>query len=196
MTDDHPDADFQIWMSRLEESYSTRDEELRNTHGRSLPFQDAMFDRWERARKLGFGQGASIYNSAMVYGDVKVGADTWIGPYVILEGSGGGLTIGSTCSVSAGVHIYTHDTIHWALSGGTRPPRRGPVTVGNRCYIGGQTVISAGVQIGDCCVIAANSFVNRNVPSFQIVGGTPARSLGVVRFNGDEPMLDLAKATR
>ena len=28
---------------------------------RSLPFADGLFDRWERARRLGFGEGASIY---------------------------------------------------------------------------------------------------------------------------------------
>ena len=33
---------------------------------RSLPVGEYLVDRWERARVLGFGEGASIYDSATV----------------------------------------------------------------------------------------------------------------------------------
>ncbi len=108
-------------------SQTTRDQLLAlyahlraETHARwdrDLPFDELLFDRWERARSLGFGEGASIYHSALVYGDVVVGPSTWIGPFTLLDGSGG-LRIGRNCSISAGVHIYSHDTVKWALSGG------------------------------------------------------------------------------
>lgn len=55
---------------------------------RSLPFADLLFDRWERAKMLGFGEGTSVYDSAYIFGDVKVGKNTWIGPFTILDGSG------------------------------------------------------------------------------------------------------------
>src|SRR5262249_10111182 len=126
----------------LREAYSAQDALLRERYALSLPMQDTLVDRWERSRKLGFAEGASIYNSAVVYGDVKVGAHTWIGPYVWLDGSGG-LTIGSTCSISSGVHIYTHETVAWALSGGKKSYRHQPVSVGDCCYIGSQVVIAA-----------------------------------------------------
>ena len=57
----------------------------------------------------------------LVIGDVKVGSHTWIGPNVILDGSGGGLEIGDYCSIDAGAQIYTHDTVMWAISGGQVP---------------------------------------------------------------------------
>ena len=57
--------------------------------GRDLPLDEMLFDRWERARSLGFGPGASIYHNSYVYGDVRVGAGTWVGPFTILDGSGG-----------------------------------------------------------------------------------------------------------
>src|ERR1019366_8652869 len=66
---------------------------------RSLPFADLLFDRWERAKMLGFGEGTSVYDSTHVFGDVQVGKNTWIGPFTILDGSGG-LTIGDNCSIS------------------------------------------------------------------------------------------------
>lgn len=169
----------------LEEVRLAREAELKTEYHRSLPFADGMFDRWERARRLDFGEGASIYDSACVFGDVSVGAETWIGPWVMLDGSGGGIRIGSTCSLSAGVHIYTHDTVLWAVSGGKLKARKGSVTIGDRVYIGSQSVIARGVTIAEMCVIAANSFVNKDIPTRTIVGGSPARQIG--RVTGDGP---------
>ncbi len=164
----------------LRAAYLATDSRLREEFQRSLPFQDAVFDRWERAQRLGFGTNASIYNSAAVFGDVRVGESTWIGPNAMLDGSGGGLTIGAFCSISSGVHIYSHDTVMWALSGGSLPSRQASVSIGDCVYIGSQSVIAAGVRIGSRCVVAANSFVNDDVPDATIVGGSPARRLGVV----------------
>jgi acetyltransferase-like isoleucine patch superfamily enzyme len=163
-----------------------REDELRKRFDRSLPFADGLFDRWERAGRLGFGEHASIYDSAFVFGDVRVGEGTWIGPYTLLDGSGGGLAIGAWCSISAGVQIYTHDTVKWALSGGKAARRTGAVSVGACTYIGSQSIVALGTKIGDHCVVAANSFVNAHVPPFTIVGGIPARRLGRVEITGDD----------
>jgi len=174
---------------RLKALHQQRDAELRSTYNRSLPFADAQFDRWERATILGFGEKTSIYDSSVVMGDVTVGANSWIGPYTMLDGSGGGLTIGDNCSISTGAHIYTHDTVLWAVSGGAQAARKGAVSIGSNTYIGAQAVIIAGVNIGSRCVIAANSLVNRDVLDGTIVGGTPARHLGRVEGEGAEARL-------
>ena len=58
------------WGDRIRQAYEDADAQLRTEYDRSLPFQDAMFDRWERARKLGFGDKTSIYNSAVIFGSV------------------------------------------------------------------------------------------------------------------------------
>lgn len=148
------------------------------TWNRSLPFGDYIVDRFEKARSLGFGEKASIYDSALVLGNVRVGDNTWIGPFTVLDGSGG-LEIGSYCSISAGVQIYTHDTVKWAITGGAHLPERAPVHIGARCYIGPNVVISKGVTIGDGCVIGANSFVNSDVPEGMRAWGSPAKVKGV-----------------
>jgi acetyltransferase-like isoleucine patch superfamily enzyme len=165
--------------------YETRELYLKENFNRSLPFADAILDnRWKRARRLGFGEGASIYDSALVYGDVSVGAQTWVGPSVILDGSGGNIKIGAFCSIAAGVHIYTHDTVLWALAGGKAPPRRAEVQVGDCCYIGAQSIILPGVIIGRQSVIAANSLVNREVDPYTVMAGSPARAVGRVEGEG------------
>jgi acetyltransferase-like isoleucine patch superfamily enzyme len=113
----------------------------------------------------------------------------------MLDGSGGGISIGTTCSISAGVHIYTHDTVLWALSGGRLLSRTGAVTVGNRVYLGSQSVIARGVSIGDMVVVAANSFVRDNVPPRTIVGGVPAVPIGHIEGDDDTVRLVFDGAT-
>jgi acetyltransferase-like isoleucine patch superfamily enzyme len=141
---------------------------------RVLPLNEMLTDRTEKARFLGFGLNTTVYDSSIVYGNVKVGSNTWIGPFTILDGTGN-LQIGSNCSISAGVQIYTHDSVKWAVSGGEEHYDYSETSIGNNCYIGPNTIISRGVILGDCCIVGANSFVNRSFPSFSKIVGSPAR---------------------
>ena len=161
-------------LETLREFLGLRRGDVRSEFARTLPFGDYVSDRWEKARSLGFGVGTSIYDTAHVYGDVTVGADTWIGPFTILDGSGR-LEIGSNCTIAAGVQIYTHDTVAWATSGGQAPYERAPTTIGRNCYIGPNTVVAKGVTIGDGAVIGANSLVLGDIPANARAFGTPAR---------------------
>ena len=165
-------------LKRLRKFFIKRTEYFLREHQRVLPFGDTVVDRWEKASLLGFGKGTSVYDSSVVIGDVSVAEDTWIGPQTLLDGSGGGLQIGSHCSISAGVQIYTHDTIRRSLSGGLAPVDQARTVVGDYCYIGPNTVIAKGVNIGDRVIIGANSLVNRDVPADSVAYGTPARLVG------------------
>ena len=157
---------------------------------RDLPFEELLSDRWERARRLGFGEGASIYSNAYVMFDVSVGQGTWIGPLVMLDGRGG-IEIGDWCSISTGVQIYTHDTVRWALSGGKAEPEVAPVRIGDCTYVGSQSVVLKGVTVGDHCVIGAHSVVNRDLKPYSIAFGAPARVRGRVSIDGESGAIDL-----
>lgn len=161
-------------IEKLRELWRVRRADVQERFKRTLSFGDYVVDRWEKARALGFGEDASIYDSALVFGDVKVGARTWVGPFVILDGSGG-LEIGANCSISAGVQIYSHDTVEWARSGGRAAYEHSATRIGDNCYIGPNAVIAKGVTIGDGCVVGANSVVLRDVPAGAKVAGSPAR---------------------
>ncbi len=141
---------------------------------RTLPTGEYLNDRWERARSLGFGEDTSIYDSTVIIGDVIVGSHTWIGPFVLLDGSGG-LRIGDNCSVSAGVQIYTHNSVMWAVSGGKQAVERRSTVIGSNVYIGPNAVIAMGVRIGDSAVIGANSFVDSDIPAHRKAWGSPCR---------------------
>lgn len=173
-------------LDTLQAVRRSSDDDLRERWDRSLSFGDALFDRWERAERLGFAEGVSIYDSALVYGDVQVGHDTWIGPNTLLDGSGGGLVIGAWCSISAGVQIYTHDTVLRSLSMGAREREVGPVAIGDGCHVGGLAVVAPGVTVGERCVIGAHSFVKHDVTDRTVVAGVPARVIGRVAGDGDD----------
>lgn len=173
----------QILFALIKRLGASQDSKMRKQHKRCLSFQDTVFDRWKRAENLGFGTGTSIYNSSSIYGEVQVGKNTWIGPNTILDGSAQ-LSIGSYCSISSGVQIYSHDTVDWAVSGGKAPFNYGPVFIGDSVYIGSQSIISSGVSIGAHSIIGANTFVNCDIPSHSIFVGSPAKKIGRVEING------------
>ncbi|MGH4139659.1 DapH/DapD/GlmU-related protein [Clostridium sp.] len=56
-----------------------------------------------------------------------------------------------------------------------RPLNTKSVSIGNDVWIGENVCILLGVNIGDGCIIGANSVVNRDVPSNCIAFGMPAR---------------------
>ncbi|WP_026972330.1 CatB-related O-acetyltransferase [Aliagarivorans marinus] len=56
----------------------------------------------------------------------------------------------------------------------------GPITiVGNDVWIGSKSIVCRGVKVGDGAVIGAGSFVNKDVPNYAVVAGTPAR---IIRY--------------
>lgn len=150
---------------------------------RVLPMGDYFIDRWEKAKLLGFGNGVSIYDSAVVIGNVTVGDNTWIGPYVVLDGSGI-LSIGSFCSISAGVQIYSHDSVNWALSGGKAEYDYASTIIEDCCYIGPNTIIQKGIRIGRGSVVGANSFVNQDIPENCKAYGSPI-VIALLEKNGE-----------
>jgi len=71
---DFPEKDISELYALLQRTRQFYDAKSRREYDRSLPFPELMFDRWDRARELDFGENVSIYDSALVYGRPKIGA--------------------------------------------------------------------------------------------------------------------------
>lgn len=165
----------------LEEQWEARQANVALQWKRTLPFGDYFVDRWRKAELLGFGEGASVYDNVLIIGDVKVGKNTWIGPNTVLDGTGE-LSIGVNCSVSAGVQVYSHDTVNWAVSGGELPYEYAKTSIGDHCYIGPNAIVTKGVSIGNRCIIGANSVVLTDIPDNSKAVGNPCRVIGKIDF--------------
>jgi len=87
------------------ELYNKLRDEMRQNWQRDLPVEEMLFDRWERAKSLGFGEESSIYHNSYVYGDVKVGKNTWIGPYTLLMVQEVWRLVTTAASVQASISI-------------------------------------------------------------------------------------------
>ena len=118
----------------------------------------------------------------MILGNVTMGKNVWIGPDTIIDGSGG-LSIGDNVNISGGAKILTHDTVKRCVAGYRGEVERKPTSIGANTFIGSNAVVLKGVNIGVCCVVQALSLVNHDVPHYTIVGGIPARRLGVVEVD-------------
>ncbi|MGN0399322.1 MAG: sugar O-acetyltransferase [Blautia sp.] len=87
----------------------------------------------------------------------------------------GKVIIGDNCQLAPNVAIYTAghpvhpDSRNSAYEYGI------DVTIGNNCWIGGNTVICPGVHIGDNVVIGAGSVVTKNIPDWSIAAGNPCK---------------------
>ena len=112
-------------------------------------------------------------------GEPVIGEGTWIGPFCLIDGSGG-LSIGRGCDVSAGVQIYTHSSARRCVTDRAVEIVRAPVWIGANTFIGANAVVLMGVTIGSRCVIGAGAVVTSDIPDGTVAVGVPARVVGVV----------------
>jgi acetyltransferase-like isoleucine patch superfamily enzyme len=123
---------------------------------------------------------ANPYNAlAWFVGEPEIGEGTWIGPFCLVDASGG-LSIGRGCDISAGVHLYTHSTVKRCVSARAVPIERAPVSVGDYTFIGANAVVLMGVTIGAHCVVGAGAVVTTDIPDCSLAVGVPARVVGMV----------------
>lgn len=112
------------------------------------------------------------------------------------------LKIGKFCSIADECKIFlggNHNTdwistypfghvnknIFTSFNGTGHPSTKGDVIIGNDVWIGLNTTIMSGVNIGNGAIIAANSHVVKDVPAYSIVGGNPAKLIKY-RFSSEQ----------
>ena len=119
-------------------------------------------------------------------GRVSIGEGTVINQGCLLYTTGG-LTIGKQVSISAGVWLVTGTH---AMNDPQFPAEFHPIEIGDYAWIGARAMILAGTRIGEGAVVMAGAVVTRDVAPYSIVGGVPARPVGVRALQ--TPAYDLA----
>ncbi|KAK9374469.1 trimeric LpxA-like protein [Lipomyces chichibuensis] len=85
------------------------------------------------------------------------------------------VTIGDRVKFGPGVSIFsaTHPTSIQSRRDGIEYAKS--ISIGSDCWIGGNVSILPGVTIGEGCTIGAGSVVTKDIPSFSVAIGSPAR---------------------
>ena len=110
-------------------------------------------------------------------------------------------TIGRYCSVAPHVRIGSgeHDinlisTSSFLFDGDWYEKlTQNECTIGHDVWIGTESIIRRGVKVGNFAVIGANSFVNKDVPEFAVVAGSPAR---IIKYRFTPQMREKIKKSR
>lgn len=126
-------------------------------------------------------------------GRITIGDEVYVGDDTIIS-SESSVTIGRLTLISHGVQIF--DTIghpldpderakDWRIVMGTEPgPRPAvssePINIGERVWIGFNSIIMRGVRIGEGAIVAAGSVVVKDVAAYTIVAGNPATMVKTV----------------
>ncbi|WP_310555602.1 sugar O-acetyltransferase [Flavobacterium sp.] len=84
------------------------------------------------------------------------------------------VTIGNNVFFGPNTHIYTATHPLNTIERRTVESSK-PVSIGNDCWIGGNSIILPGISIGNDCVIGAGSVVTKDIPDHSLAVGNPAK---------------------
>lgn len=107
---------------------------------------------------------------------LKVGDNSSIG-HLSYIGCSGYIEIGKNVMMSPRVSIYSenHNFEDIDIAMKDQGVTRSFVKIEDDCWIASNSIILAGVTVGKGSVVAAGSVVTKDVPSYSIVGGNPAK---------------------
>jgi acetyltransferase-like isoleucine patch superfamily enzyme len=114
-------------------------------------------------------------------GHIKLGKECYIGINNVLDWSNN-ITIGDYVHIAGpSTSLWTHSSAEMCLNSISlnnkslefRPTA--PIIIENNVYIGGNCTIYPGIIIGHHSIVAPNSAVTKNVDSYTMVGGVPAK---------------------
>ena len=117
-------------------------------------------------------------------GRIRIGAGTFLNIAVMVAAQDL-VEIGDHCMFANG--CFVTDANHRFDDPG-RPitwqgfTTKGPTRVGDNVWCGANVVITSGVTVGERCVIGANSVVTEDIPPFSIAAGAPAKVLRRVEY--------------
>ncbi len=185
----------------LESEYYAEKDESRFTRSKYLQWLWRQFDATPMADNVEFalrfrqmlgqhlfaecGDDCRFFKGiTFTYGhNIEIGDSTVVHDDVHLDDRGK-LTIGDRTSISDNVHIYSHD--HDVVD--QTEVRNFHTVIGDDVRITYDSMIRAGVEIGDNALVGARAVVQDDVPTHHIVVGMPAESISIKPGYEDEAM--------
>ena len=103
----------------------------------------------------------------------SIGKDCMISLGAKLDCCCGKIIIGDRCAITHGCVILSHDPAKKRIH--RKNKVEGTVRLGNKVFVGVNSIILKNVTIGDNSIIGAGSVVTKDVPPNVVVAGNPAK---------------------
>lgn len=147
-----------------------------------IEFLQAIIDilRGKNARFFGFDPRVKAGNPHWIDSNSTFGDYSQMGHNVNITHSkiGRYCTIGNFVTIGAGEHDTDKISTSCLSFKSASELTKAPLEIKNDVWIGDDAVIRRGITLGNCSIILPNSFVNKDVPDFAIVLGSPAKIIG------------------
>jgi acetyltransferase-like isoleucine patch superfamily enzyme len=142
--------------------------------------KDVVIDFSSTFNNVTIGDNVKIAKNCNIFGSnehiLKIGKESYIGMCSLLNGYASKLIIGKNVSIAQNVNIMTDSGPNASKEMQEYFPLiNGPITIGDHSWIGANSIIMPNVDLGEFCVVAANSFVNKSFPPYSVIGGNPAK---------------------
>ena len=144
--------------------------------------ENVSIDPATSVNNVTIGNHVKIAKYCSIYGStdypLEIGDHSYVGMLSIINGFAAKVIVGKNVSIAQRVNIM-------ADSGPNASPEmqqyypliKGNITIGDHSWIGANAIIMPGVELGEFCVVAANSFVDKSFPPYSVIGGSPAKLL-------------------
>lgn len=128
---------------------------------------------------------SNFYGGGEIGEGLKVGNNSNIGSYAYI-GCSGYIEIGNNVMISPRVSIYAENHNFATVDSPMKEQgvTREFVKIEDDCWIASNSVILAGVTIGQGSIVSAGSVVTKDVPPWSIVGGVPAKIIKKRKADG------------
>jgi acetyltransferase-like isoleucine patch superfamily enzyme len=115
---------------------------------------------------------------------VHIGAGSFLNRNVMIASMelveiGAHCMLANGCFVSDANHRYDDPALPITWQGFTG---KGPTRIGDNVWCGANVVVTSGVTVGERCVIGANSVVTADIEPFSIAAGAPARVIRRIEY--------------
>ena len=140
-------------------------------------FSPRLFFSWRSflLRLFGakIGEKVHIDPSVKIYlpWNLQLGDESSVGEKVVIYNLGK-ITIGNRATISQRAHLCggTHDYTDPKM-----PLLRLPIKIGNQVWICADSFVGPNIIIGESSIVGAASVVTKNIPSWKVYAGNPAK---------------------
>lgn len=114
-------------------------------------------------------------------GELKLADNVAVSPCAHLGADSGYIEIGAQTAIGPGtiIRAANHNFYRQDIPIMSQGHSEGSVIIGDDVWIGANCVITPDVRVGRGAIVGAGAVVTRNVAPFSIVGGVPAREIGL-----------------